>query len=144
MRQNDNPRCVYGLVDRFTGELRYIGQTKLRPSARLRQHINESVAIRECEKHWWICKHLMLDVEPLIIVLSRPRGDLLSTESRLIQRANRRGFRLLNRPIGKRVSHKYNNQFYPLHRAVRNRVFPLVLHHYYMSDAIRDFRMRNT
>lgn len=143
MKQNDNPRCVYGLVDRFTGELRYIGQTKHRPSRRLRQHVNNAVSIVECEKDWWICKHLIRGVDPMIVVLARPRGFLLRTEMRLIAKATKLGIPLLNREWGKRVERKYHNQFYSHHRAVRDVVFPIALYGYSMSQAIRDYRRRN-
>lgn len=141
MKQSDEPDCVYGLVDRFTGELCYIGITRHKPSKRLRQHINKATSIVECEKDWWICRHLIRGVKPLVIVLSRPQDPML--EHQLIERGRAMGLPLLNRDFGKKAGDASGDSFYRLHMAVRNRVFPIALYGYSMSQAIHDYLGRN-
>lgn len=81
---------IYGLCDRETGELRYIGKAR-NPAKRLAGHMRESRR-RNTPLYAWIRKH----GEPRLIIIDAGCADWRESERRHIAEARSAGVRLLN------------------------------------------------
>src|SRR5437016_4412979 len=89
------PGCsfIYALVDPFTGEVRYIGET-INLASRYRGHMG--TAYCNLEKPEWVCGCILRGKKPIMIVLETVRGAGSDTERKWIRHFERAGARLLN------------------------------------------------
>jgi hypothetical protein len=89
--------CVYGLRDPETNELRYVGKTVHRPSARLNGHMLGAMNGSSMRVAHWI---RTLGTEPRLTIFACdvPEHDLAETEAAVIHAMRSAGYDLLNRP----------------------------------------------
>lgn len=92
---------IYGLVDPFTREIRYIGKTILNPSQRLCSHVSEArrsdIDRRHYHKNRWISNLLAKGAYPEVIILETVLSDdWQDAEKRWIQKGRDLGWRLTN------------------------------------------------